>query len=129
MHVPGERLHVLDRRRGQNAVAEIEDVPRSSPGTFEDIIGRSENAIERAKQQRRIEVALDAAPRSDSLPCVVGVGDSADPDQRDLATARFAKLAQRVERERLQRRARQAALLMRMPRPQWRTLDGGVRDD
>src|SRR6185503_14127507 len=48
VHVPRERLHVLDWRGRQNAVAEVEDVTRSAAGAVEDVVGCSKDAIERA---------------------------------------------------------------------------------
>ena len=66
VHVPRERLDVLDRRRRQDAVAEIEDVAGPSAGAAQHVVGRGEQAIERAEQQRRIEVALDARGRGRS---------------------------------------------------------------
>src|SRR3954454_12465595 len=61
MHVPRERLHVLDGGRGQNTVAEIEDVAGSRAGARQDLVGCGKYAIERPEQQCRIEVSLNAA--------------------------------------------------------------------
>src|SRR5205085_7791012 len=68
MHVLGERLHVLDGGCRQNAVTEIENVARSSAGTLQHIVGRGEHAIERREQKRGIEIALDRAVVSDTVP-------------------------------------------------------------
>ena len=68
MHVARERLHVLDRRRRQDAVTEVEDVARRVRRARQDFVGRGEHAIERAEQQRRIEIALDARDRDRCAP-------------------------------------------------------------
>ena len=68
MHVARERLDVLDRRRRQDAVAQVEDVARPSAGARQHVVGRGEDAIERAEQQRRIEVALNRPIEADARP-------------------------------------------------------------
>ena len=68
---------------------------------------------------RRIELD-EAGAGADAFPRVVGPGDPADADQRELAPARARKSRSALQRQRLQRRARQAALLARMTRPQRR---------
>ena len=65
--------------------------------------------------ERRVKLD-QAGPRRDPRPGVVGRGDAARGDERQLAPARGAELAQRVERERLQRRARQAASFVAVAR-------------
>ena len=71
VHVARERLHVLDRRRRQDAVSEIEDVARAAGGAAQHVARAGEQAIARAEQQRRIEIALDAAVVADALPRLV----------------------------------------------------------
>src|SRR5437762_13962320 len=71
MNVPGECLHVLERSGRQNAVTEIENVTGASARTGEHLVGGGEDAVERSEQQRRIEIALDAAVESDPLPGIV----------------------------------------------------------
>ena len=68
VHVARERLHVLDRRRRQDAVAEIEDVAGRPPARARTSSVAGEDAIERAEQQRRIEIALDARGRGRCAP-------------------------------------------------------------
>ena len=58
VYVSRERLDVFHWRAGQDAVTEIEDVPGPAAGALEHIVGRRERAIDRAEQQRGIEVAL-----------------------------------------------------------------------
>src|SRR5262245_57631961 len=71
VHVPRERLDVLERGRRQNTVSEVENVTRPSTRACKHFVGRGEYAIERSEQQRRIEVALDAAVEADALPRLV----------------------------------------------------------
>src|SRR5665213_3850100 len=59
MNVAGDGLHVFERRHRQDAVAEIEDVARPAGGAVEHFVCRREEAVERAEQQGRIEIALD----------------------------------------------------------------------
>src|SRR5581483_7544320 len=71
MHVPRERLHVFDGNGRQDAVTEVEDVPGPSRRAREDVVGGGEDTVERAEQQRRVEIALDAAIEPDLLPRLV----------------------------------------------------------
>ena len=68
---------------------------------------------------RRIELD-EARPGADALPRIVGILDPADADQRNLAAARAAEFAQRIERERLQRPPESPPAS-----PAWRDLSGG----
>ena len=52
-------------------MAEIEDVAGPAAGARQHIVGRRERPIERAEQQRRIEIALDGAVEADALPGLV----------------------------------------------------------
>src|SRR5947207_5774794 len=91
MHVSRERLHVLDRRRRQNAVAQIEDVPRASAGLLEDLVGGGDDAIERAQEHGGIQVALDAAIEPDALP---GFVERRAPVCADDVAPRLTQLAE-----------------------------------
>ena len=71
VHVPRERLHVLERRLRQDAVAEIEDVARAAGRAPQHVVGGGQQALGRTEQQRRIEVALDARGRADARPRLV----------------------------------------------------------
>src|SRR5437763_9122546 len=67
-------------------------------------------------------VELDQArPGSDPLPGIVCGGDPADPDQRDLSARRRVEIAQRLERQRLERRAGQSSMLAGVARFERRT--------
>ena len=90
MNVPRERLDVLDRRRRQDAVTEVEDVARPAAGALEHVVGGREHPIERAEQQRRIEVALDRAIGADALPRLV---ERRAPVGADHVAAGVAQLA------------------------------------
>src|SRR5690606_27850636 len=69
-------------------------------------------------------VQLDEArPGANPLPRVLGRGNPADADQRQLAAGRLAEVAQAFERERPERRARQPARLARVARAQRRARD------
>ncbi len=68
MDVLRQRLHVIDRRRRQNAVTEIEDVPGASVCPFEHVVGAVQHAIERRQQKRRIEIALYRVVVADAIP-------------------------------------------------------------
>ena len=91
MHVARERLDVFDRRAGQDAVTEIEDVPGPAAGALEHVVGCGERAIERAEQQRGIEVALNRPIEADALPRFVERGA---PVGADHVTARLAQLGE-----------------------------------
>ena len=84
-----EHLHVLDRRGRQDAVPEIEDVTRPAADAREDVVGLLEHPRRRAEQQRRIEIALDAAVGADARPRLV---DRDAPVGADDVAARLAQL-------------------------------------
>ena len=113
MHVPRERLHVLDRRRRQDAVAEIEDVARavrprasstSSVAAKMRSSGPSSSVGSRLPWMRAIEA--DALPRLVERRAPVGADDvaaglaqlaedragaDAEMDRRHAASARRAR--------------------------------------
>ena len=61
MDIAREGLDVLDGRGGQDAMAQIEDVSRPSRRAVEDVVGGRHDALERAQQDRWIEVPLHGA--------------------------------------------------------------------
>src|ERR1019366_1949587 len=95
MHIPRERLDVLERRRRQNAMAEIENVAVSSARARQHIVGRGEHAIERPEEKRWIEVALDPAIEADALPRFV---ERDAPVGADHIATGFAQLAENRRR-------------------------------
>src|SRR6478736_6803964 len=68
VHVPRERLNVLNRRRRKNPVTQVEDMTYSAARTLEHVVGGGDDPIEWTKQHRWIQVALNAAVESDALP-------------------------------------------------------------
>jgi hypothetical protein len=85
------RLNILHRRLRHHAVAEIEDVARSSGGATKNIVGSGEQTIARREEQCWIEIALDAAIRSNRLPRVV---ESLPPVDPDHVAAGFGEVAE-----------------------------------
>src|SRR5215469_13792927 len=73
---PGEDVRV---GAGEHTVPEVEDVARASTGAAEDVSGRPLDALPRAEQHRRVEVALDA-PVSDLRPTGVERHAPVEPD-------------------------------------------------
>ena len=101
----------------QHAVAEIEDVSRASAGASQHIVGRGEQAVVRAEQQRRIEVALDAAVvpddrqasssgRRQSTPMTSPPASRDVAKDRRRADAEVDRPARPMSRERRRRSAR-----------------------
>src|SRR5207249_2188074 len=91
MNVTRERLHVFEGRGWKNTVAEVENVAGPSAGALQHIVGGPEHAVERSEQQRRIEIALDAAIEPDALPRFV---ERRAPVGADDVAARAPQLAQ-----------------------------------
>src|SRR4051812_1995792 len=52
----------------QDAVAEVEDVPRAAAGLAEHVLCGLLDALPGAEEHGRVEVALDAAVRPDLVP-------------------------------------------------------------
>src|SRR5258705_6652052 len=71
MNILREHLDIFDRRGRQDAVPEIEDVPRPASDALQNVFGLVEHPPWRPEQQRRIEVALDRPVESDLLPRLV----------------------------------------------------------
>src|SRR6266508_4366402 len=64
-------LEILDRRFGQNAVTEVEDVARLSAGAAQHFTRAFADQVRWAEQHRWVEVALNPAREADSAPSVV----------------------------------------------------------
>src|SRR5215470_17207030 len=90
MNVSRDGLDVFDRCYRQDAVSEVEDVPRTAAGSFEHVVDRFENAIERCEQHGGIEIALDGAIGADAIP---GLVERRAPVDADDVASRVAKLA------------------------------------
>src|ERR1700720_1149216 len=91
MNMPGHRLHVLSRSRRQDSMAEVENVSRPPLSAREHVVGRRQRAIERAEQERRIQVALNGPVKAVPLPPLVG---GRPPVGADHAAARLAQFAE-----------------------------------
>ena len=68
MDVLRQPLHVLHRRRRQNAVAQIEDMPDAAADARENVVRLAEHAVDWAEQKCGIEIALDRAVVPNALP-------------------------------------------------------------
>src|SRR5688572_14440258 len=68
VHVARELLDPLERRAGQDAVSQVENMSRASVRPLQDLVRGAEHAIRRTEKQGRIEVALHAAIVSDLFP-------------------------------------------------------------
>src|ERR1700674_357589 len=66
-----EELKILERRRWQHAMPEIEDVTRPSAGAAEHVTRAVADQLGRTEEHCRIEVALDTSIVTDSFPAVV----------------------------------------------------------
>src|SRR5262245_61999442 len=95
MDVLSERLDVLDRRRGENAMSQIEDVPWLPVRSLQHIVGCGQHAIERCQQDRGIQIALNGAIVPDALPRLIQ-WDA--PVGADDITTRFAHIAKNGSR-------------------------------
>src|SRR5581483_7222601 len=62
VHELGQPRHVLDRRLGEDAVPEVEDVPRAAGGALENIGGAALDLGPGSEQHVRVEIALDRMP-------------------------------------------------------------------
>src|SRR5258708_33372088 len=71
MDVTRERLDLIERRAGKDAVAEIEDVSRAARGAPQNVVRRRQHPIGRAEQRHGIEVSLDRAVVADPVPGLV----------------------------------------------------------
>ena len=91
MHVTRDRLYMFDWRGGQDSVAEVEDVARTARRSRQHVVGRRQDAVQRAQQHRRVEVALNRAVRADALPRLV---ERRPPVGAEDVAARFAQLGE-----------------------------------
>src|SRR5437867_11052214 len=66
-----EPSDVVHRRFGEDAVPQVEDVAGAAGGAVEDRLGVAPNYLEVGKEDRRIEVPLDASLGADPFPRLV----------------------------------------------------------
>src|SRR5450759_370728 len=71
VHRLDEDLQILQWRRRQDPVPEVEDVARPAAGTAENVAGALAHQLRRPEEHRRIEVALDPAVVAHPLPARV----------------------------------------------------------
>src|ERR1051325_3694279 len=65
-----EDLEVLDRRVGQHAMPQVEDVAAATTGAAQHVAGPRANQVGGTEQHGRVEVALDPQP-DDPAPSLV----------------------------------------------------------
>ena len=91
VHVARERLHVLDAAStGRMPWPRLKMWPGRPPARASTSSAPASTPVERAEQQRRIEVALDGAIDADALP---GLVERRAPVGADHVAARLAQLA------------------------------------
>ena len=95
MHVRSERLDLFDRRVRQDAMAEIEDVARPSAAAVAGYRRLREQSLARSEQQRRIQIALNAAVVAQIAPRFV---ERLPPVDADDVAARLGDLGQDCRR-------------------------------
>src|SRR6266511_897437 len=94
-----ERLDVLERSGGQDAVSQIEDMSRAACRTPQDICRALEQPIARSEQQRRIEVPLHRAVGADALPRLVQWNPPIGAEDIATGLTHVAKNRARVDAE------------------------------
>src|SRR5262245_38344744 len=99
MYVASKRLDVLDGCRRQDAVPQVEDVAWAAAGEREDVVGGGEHAIERAEEQRRIQIALHRAVGANPLPRFVERRAPVGADDVAAGGAQIAEDAARADAE------------------------------
>src|SRR5437016_14366561 len=91
MNIACDGLDVFEWRRGQNPVAQIEDMANPPCGMRQHIVGRPDCAVERTEQYSRIEVALHGAIEPDAHPRFV---QRCPPIDADYGPARLTQLTE-----------------------------------
>src|SRR3954452_13104738 len=61
-------LHILDRRIGDDPVAQIEDVPRPSSSSAQDLFDARLNHLDRCEERDGVEIALHCMSVTDFAP-------------------------------------------------------------
>src|SRR5204863_3004187 len=72
---------ILHARLGRYAVAEVEDVAGPAAGPPQHVARALADQIRRTEEDRRLEVALDAAVAADARPRLVELNAPVDRDQ------------------------------------------------
>src|SRR5262245_16196668 len=90
-------------------------MPGPSPRALEHVVGRSKDPIERPEQERRVQIALDAASRSDARPGVVEVDAPVGADHVAAGGAHLAENRTRPDAEVYRRHARRCEAIENAP--------------
>src|ERR1700739_4427722 len=80
VHGVDQRAHVIDRRFGQDAVAEVEDMAGAAGRPVENQADAPANLGDTSEERDRIEVALHANPISNARPRLAKVDAPVEPD-------------------------------------------------
>src|SRR5581483_5485549 len=70
-HEPHHRLHVLAGCAGNDAVAEVEDVPRAAGRLIEDLMHAGTNHLRLGEERDGIEIALNRATVIERAPGLI----------------------------------------------------------
>src|SRR5579872_5544873 len=92
VHRRDQQLKVLQRRRWEDSMAQVEDVPRPSRRTPEYVLGALADELGGPEQDGRIEVALDPDAGADPLPAFVE--RNAPVQRNDVGARRRDRLEQ-----------------------------------
>src|SRR5687768_16446019 len=91
VHVLREHLDVLDRRRRQDAVSEVEDVSRTPADERKNVVGLREHPVGRPEQERGVEISLDGAVMANAVPRDIHRDTTVHPNH---VTTRFPQLVE-----------------------------------
>src|SRR2546426_897052 len=109
-------LHVIDRRLGQNAVPQVEDVARTSTGALQQLGHAHLQLRKRCEQRRRIEIPLDGGAIADVHPRLVDVDAPVDAHYIAARRVQLAKKSGSARAEMNHRNAGGANALDQSPR-------------
>src|SRR5215468_2861431 len=68
LHILAQAFHVLDRGFGQDAMAEVKNVPWASCGPVEYLAGAGLDILPVRKQEHRVQISLYSALKSHQFP-------------------------------------------------------------
>src|SRR2546426_11402142 len=91
MNVSRQRLHVLERRRRQNTVTEVEDVAGTSARAREHFVGGGKHPAERPDKQRRLGVSRNGAGEPNPRPSPLDRRRPAGPNHATAGAAPVGK--------------------------------------
>src|SRR5215831_17796809 len=99
MNEGDKRLHMLDRRLGQNAMAQIKDVPRSPPGALNNISRCRLYLLPGGEKHDRIKIPLNGCLISDFLPSGIERNAPVQADDIGAGLGNFRKQGGRIGSE------------------------------